>query len=321
MFKKCFSGFLCIVLIVSSMSLGASAYHAGNLQEGFDLSKYTWEDIMTMSNSDFRNLLAEFERVYDPFGTYASNQPLMQSDNGISPQWTSGKGDGSESGSHELITARACGILLDDMGFWGANRNGSIIIALTISLASVIPDKDPAEGLLSGYEGHFYDPDTQTSYTQDKINTAKTNMVKNYNAAKDAYQSGGVSEDFAKSVGKMLHYIQDACEPHHAANVTAALVWQGHSAFEKYADENLNKYIDSYKTLPRNQYSSVASTSKEGLLNTAAKEAKRYISMVNNTLDKTYWDTTAYNTTRNAVRYSTLLLYKLSVEAGIPLVK
>ncbi len=320
MLKKSISVFLCTVMVLASLSLGAFAYHAENMQETLDLSAYSWDDIMTMRNTEYRELLAKFERVYDPFGTYAANQPLMElNENQISPQWTSG--DEKDSGSHELITARACGILLDDMGFWGDNRSASLVAALMISLASVIPDKDYGEGPLSGFEGHFYDPDTNTSYTQDSINTAKTNMVKNYTAAVNAYRSGGVTENFVELVGKMLHYIQDACEPHHAANVTAVVFWKGHSSFESYADKNLNSYIDSYTTLLQSEYKNALSLSKENIIYSAAKNAKGYISMVDNIADKSKWDAAAYATTRNAVRYSVQLLYKLSVEAGIPLVK
>lgn len=320
MLKKTISVLLCAVLIMISLSLGAFAYQAENMQEALDLSAYSWKDIMTMDNTEYRELLAKFERVYDPFGTYAANQPLMESnENQISPQWTSG--DDKDSGSHELITARACGILLVDMGFWGDNHNGSLLVALIISLASVIPDKDALEGPLSGFEGHFYDPDTNTSFTSDSVNTAKTNMVKNYNAAKTAYQSDGVSEDFTKSVGKMLHYIQDACEPHHASNVTAVEFWKGHSSFESFADQNLNQYIDSYTTLSSYKYTNVLSRPKENLIYNAAKDAKGYISFVNNITDKSNWNMVANATTRNAVQYSALLLYKLSIEAGIPLVK
>lgn len=320
MLKRTISVLLCAVLVMVSLSVGAFAYQAENMQETLDLSAYSWDDIMTMSNTEYRELLAKFERVYDPFGTYAANQPLMElNENQISPQWTSG--NEKDSGSHELITARACGMLLDDMGFWGNNRNASLVAALMISLASVLPDKDWGEGPLSGFEGHFYDPDTNTSYTGVSINTAKTNMVKYYNAAKTDYQSGGVSEDFAKTVGKMLHYIQDACEPHHAANVTGAVFWKGHSSFESYADQNLNKYIDSYTTLSKYEYTRVLSQSKENVIYSAARDAKRHISMVDNIADKSKWDAAANATTRNAVRYSALLLYKLSVEAGIPLVK
>ncbi len=115
--------------------------------------------------------------------------------------------------------------------------------------------------------------------------------------------------------------IQDACEPHHAANVTAVVFWKGHSSFESYADKNLNSYIDSYKTLPQSEYKNALSLSKENIIYSAAKNAKGYISMVDNIADKSKWDAAAYATTRNAVRYSVQLLYKLSVEAGIPLVK
>ncbi len=319
--KKSISVITCIILLLMSISPLYSAAHTMETENAeFDLSQYTWEDIMTMDNAEFRRLLADFERVYDPFETYQTSPLVELKDNQIQPLWTSGQKDLSEVGSHELITARACGILLQDKGFWGENHNGSIVVALTIALASIIPDRDLLEGIGSGYAGHFYDPDTGVNYLNDSLNTARSNMINNFNAAKAAYQKND-TDTFLEAVGKMLHYMQDACEPHHAANVTAVIVWQGHSAFEKYADERLNQYIDPLQSLYANRYTWAAGATKETMIYSAAKQAKLYISLVNNTRDKSEWDYVAFQTTRNAVENSTLLLYRLSLEAGIPLVK
>lgn len=316
--KSLISCLLTAIVLFSSCSMASFAFVT---EEKFDIENVTWEDIMTMSNSDFRKLLSDFERVYDPFGTYETN-PITQDESGwydwgVQPYWTSGQKDMSETGSHELITARACGILLDDKGFWGDNRNGSILVALTLSLASIIPDRDADLGVKDLYRGHFYDPDTEKNFAGSKTNTAKTNAVKFYNPAK----SQGISnEDFYKSVGCMLHYIQDACEPHHAANYYVPK-YMSHKYFEEFADENLNTYIDSVTTISNSVYNDRLNKSVGTIVEDSATIGKSYIDLVDNTLNKTHWGTVAKNTTRLAVIQSAAVLYKLSIEANIPLKK
>ena len=319
--KKIISIFLTALIIFSLTFPSLASYQAEEQKIPFSLENYTWHDIMTMSNKEFRELLTEFEKTYDPFGTYASNRSLMQEYNQVQPMWASGEADATETGSHELITARACGILLKDQGFWGENHNASLVVALSVSLASIIPDKNLFLGPLSGYAGHFYDPDTGENYLGDNVNTAQRNMCSSYNAAKAEYQRAGMSEDFFEEVGKMLHYLQDACEPHHAGNVTAVEFWKGHSAFETYADENLNLYIDSLQTIPSGSYLTSRQTTKENMIYVSAKEAKMLLPLVNNIEDKSQWNKVANETTRNAVVQSALMLYRFSIEAGIPLVR
>lgn len=139
------------ILLLSFFSVPAFAYES---EDDFDISDYTWEDIMTMSNEEFHELLSNFERVYDPFGTYETN-PLTVDNKSVQPYWTSGTEDMSEQGSHELITARACGLVLADKGFWGTTHNGSIVVALSISLASIIPDKNLLLGPLDLLKATF----------------------------------------------------------------------------------------------------------------------------------------------------------------------
>lgn len=176
-FKSLISCLLAVIILISACSIASFAF----TPEEFNLENVTWEDIMTMSNSDFRKLLSDFERVYDPFGTYEEN-PIMHNNKKtfawkMQPYWTSGKEDLSEMGCHELITARGCGVLLKDKGFWGENENGSILIALSLSLASVIPDRRSEYIGLIPYQGHFYDPDTELSIFGNDKNTAKTNAI------------------------------------------------------------------------------------------------------------------------------------------------
>ena len=42
-----------------------------------DLSQFTLEDIMNMSAEEYGALVREFERVYDPYGTYVEGNETM----------------------------------------------------------------------------------------------------------------------------------------------------------------------------------------------------------------------------------------------------
>lgn len=319
--NKIIAVLMCMFILFSMCSLMGYAFED---EEEFNIEDYTWDDIMTMSNSDFRELLTNFERVYDPFGTYETD-PITaiydESNNSstVQPRWTSGNSQHTDTGSHELITARACGVLLDDKGFWGGDRNGSIIIALMISLASIIPDTDSDLGLGQLFEGHFYDPDDGDSWTGSTTNTAKTNAKKNYLDALGEYAEYGISETFVEYVGKMLHYAQDVCVPHHAANVT--FLNPAHSGFESYADDNLNSYIDSLNSLNSSVYSSNVDKDMDNIIHDAAVNAKKDISLVNNYFNQNRWAEVANRTTREAVTISAIILYKLSVKGNIPLTK
>ena len=316
--NKIIAMLICISILSSICSIMGYAFED---EEEFSIENYTWNDIMTMSNADFRELLTNFERVYDPFGTYETNPiTAIYDENGnsssVQPRWTSGNEEHSETGSHELITARACGIVLDDKGFWGSDENGSILIALIISLASIIPDTNNELGLQQLFEGHFYDPETGKSFTGSATNTAKTNAQYFYNQAKTV---GFDNENFLEYVGCMLHYVQDACVPHHAANITGLNL--AHPQFESFADDNLNSYIDSLTTINESVYNDRLDKSIGTIVHDSATVAKGFSSLVDNIFDKTHWGTVAMNTTRLAVIQSATVLYKLSIDAGIPLTK
>lgn len=322
--NKVIAMLMCISMLFSICSIVGYAFEN---EEEFSIEDYTWDDIMTMSNSDFRELLTNFERVYDPFGTYETN-PITaiydenSNSSSVQPRWSSGNSSHTESGSHELITARACGILLDDKGFWGANESGSILIALMISLASIIPDTDWRLGVLNGFAGHFYDPDTEKNWLGSDSNTAKTNASDNYDSACVEYNLNGMSELCIESIGKMLHYVQDACEPHHASNVTALEPEGLHTEFENYVDEKINTYIDSFTTINAEIYSNKAVMSVGELVREAAWLAKDdVLYIMDHNADDSDWDVVATRTTRNAVLYSAVVLYKFSLELNIPLTK
>lgn len=184
-------------------------------------------------------------------------------------------------------------------------------------MASILPDRESELIGIIPYQGHFYDPDTGKSIFNGTNNTAKTNAVKFYNQAK----SQGISnEDFYKSVGCMLHYIQDACEPHHAANYYVPK-YMSHKYFEEFADENLNTYIDSMTTLADSVYEVRLNKDIGTIVYESAVVGKGYSDLVDSIFSKTHWGTVALNTTRLAVIQTATVLYKLSIEMNIPLTK
>ncbi len=320
--KKIFAVLLAIALIIPSMSLMSFAFEN---EEEFNIQNVTWNDIMTMSNEEFRNLLNDFERVYDPFGTYEESSEAQNyggnNSGGVDLQWKSGKTDIHDepisTASHELITARACGIVFSDKGFWcdgNQNEGASIIVALMISMASADPDNNPTLGLNQAWKGHFYDPDTGMNFADETNNTAKTNAEKYYNAALSNYRSMTdkvMTEELALNIGRMLHYIQDACEPHHAANIKSFGPLSPHGMFESEADEKINEYIDPIQTMVNSSYTSALNTSVGDIVHDGAVIAKSYSSLVDSIFDKTHWGTVAMNTSRLALYRSAMVIYKL----------
>lgn len=333
--KRGFSIFLITVLIISTISIGTTTnaisvdtktteqnefiYNAS-----FSLEDITWDDIMAMQSNEFRELLIWFEKTYDPFDTYDTN-PITARYNesetdGIQPLWKSGSGELSDDPkTHEQITAQACGILLSDKGFWGNNQNGSIMIGLMLSLASVLPDTIPELGIEQGYKGHFYDPQTGKNYDNDSENTARKNLEKHYNEAMAEYKSNGGSNAFIESVGKMLHYMQDICVPHHAANVTRFNL--AHPEFERQANRDIDTYLDTMPAIYTYAYTNCLKNSAGHMALVAATKSRAYIGDVNNILQQKKWPSVAESCIHNSVEYSVLLLYHLSVNTGIPLTK
>lgn len=289
-----------------------------------DLSQYTLDDIRAMSSEEYLNLVKEFERVYDPYDSYVAedlsltNSADLTDENGtVSTQWTSGKnnseGEYAEDGSHEYISAIACTVLNNDKGFFSTDTGANIIIALYISLASMLPDTDERE---PAFAGHFYNPDTQKNYVGSTTNTARTNAERHFKAALLSASNGAMDEVY-EHLGRCLHYVQDVNVPHHAANVTG--VNPSHSAFEKYAFENQEAYLENFETIPASNYRNAYSWNIGTITHKAAAEAKPMISHVNNILDKSEWSEYARITMQNAARYSAMAIYRFAMESSLTL--
>lgn len=276
---------------------------------------YSIEDLKYMSAEEFNLLLNAYERDYDPFDTYGTESQLTQIDDGISVQWEAGKKDLSETGTHQLITAKACSMMIDYIGFW-ADGDAGILLALSVSLASSLPDWD---GVVENhaFAGHFYDPQTGKNWAGSTTNTAKTNTVYEYNRAKSEFTSNGITEEFCEYVGRMAHYIQDANVPHHAANIT--VVNPAHAAFEKFANDNIDSYLDVVPKFTLRNFRYAVVNDVGTIVHECALVAKEYSGAVNNVLNKTNWDSVARNSVIEATKATTELFFKLTSEADIPL--
>lgn len=277
-----------------------------------------------MSSEEYLNLVKEFELVYDHYGSYvAEDLSLMNSadltdENGtVSTQWKSGEitnGEYTESRTHEYITAIACTVLNNDKGFFSTDTGANIIIALCISLASMLPDTDEYK---PAFVGHFYDPDTQKNYVGSAANTARTNAEKHFKAALLSASNGAMDEAY-EHLGRCLHYVQDVNVPHHAANVTN-IPNISHALFEKHAFENQEAYLENFKTIPASNYRNAYSWNIGTITHKAAAEAKPMISHVNNILDKSEWSEYARITMQNATRYSAMAIYRFAMESSLTL--
>lgn len=81
------------------------------------------------------------------------------------------------------------------------------------------------------FKGHFFDPDTFKNYMGNLVPSAYTRFIEHALEAKRKFEKG--EKKFAIELGKALHYLSDAGEPHHCSNQIAYITT--HLDFERYA--------------------------------------------------------------------------------------
>lgn len=287
-----------------------------NSTEEFDLSQYTFDDILEMSADEYMSLVKEFEKTYDPFNSYDPTEETQEikSDDVVSPLWTSGKvkdDEWIEEGCHEYITSVSCVILANDKGFFSNNDWDKLYIVLSISVASLLPDRDEVGTPV--FVGHFYDPDTGKNYANSTSNTAKTNAQAQYNMAVAAANRGDMNAAY-EHIGRCLHYVQDVNVPHHSANIVAP----SHKLFEKYAFNNQESYLSEYESISNGNYTNAVNMNVGEITHLAASNSKPMSSQVNNILNQSMWNHVAGACMRNSARYSAMVLYRFSRVSSVP---
>ena len=165
--------------------------------------------------------------------------------------------------AHQRICADALRIMAHDLGNsrYNSTISGQSINDLLIT-NSAEPDKSEKgdykevneDGTLkysslnilhpfSNFCGHFYNPYTELNNVDSNDNTAKINARRHYDAAVNLYGRGEYIKAFTE-LGKGLHYVQDACECHHAAGEDAIDSGNNHSEFETMIDNAIQATTD-----------------------------------------------------------------------------
>lgn len=318
MLKRGLSVFLSVVLL--TMCFFCVPVFAA--EPAFDIADYTIEDLQTMTTAEKQKLMENFIETYNPYGI----KELMEQEDsakgnfGIQPLWKSDSDlvePDQQMATHQLITLEALSTYIEDFDFFGVDGTTAMFVALLLSAASGLPDLDEKDW---GFAGHFYDPDT--GYGVNVLyKSAKDNVAQHYSAAYQKLKSNPymsmTSDEFAKvleELGRALHYMQDVCEPHHAANLIAGV--STHMTFESYVDNFINDFMPKYVNITNANYSGVRGQTAEEMAHNAAVLGKSQLYLVLRSNPNGDWDTAAKNCLYYAVENSALLIYKLFADCG-----
>lgn len=276
-------------------------------EEEFCIENYSIYDLSSMSKKDKIELLEAFKEEYNPFNINDYTIPTEQLNVGniettISPQWTSGNVtsnnyDIGNAGTHELMTLDAITLLIERGYFITNDDTEALFISLLLAVASALPDRE-LDGIGFIYAGHFYNPKTEKNWMFSSSNTARTNFKEEFLKARERFNEvNGVNlslddyTDAIEYIGRALHYLQDACEPHHSNNEIAGVFPTAHSKFEEYVYEHYDNF-----NLPLNwdylMYSDMRDynlSNIDRIVHLVAVESSPYIVYVNDKDDQSYW--------------------------------
>ena len=321
MFKKGISVFLSLtVLLLCLCSVPVFAS-----EPEFDINDYTIGDLDTMTTAEKKELLANFIETYNPYGMQdLLEQEAQENAGGVSAEpeiellWKSDSDlleEGQQIATHQLITLEALNVFISDNGFYQTDGTTALIIALNLATASALPDKEEKDNYL--FYGHFYDPDTGENYRGDTSPTAKTRAQTHYDNAIAALNEentpsnpnllGDEFTDAILDLGRALHYLQDVCEPHHAANKIAGI--STHSAFEAHIENNIDTLMPDVTTVSAGFYTNGTGMTVESITHLAATLGKLYIDETT-ILNKPSWGKVGTECLSNAIWHSGRLLYK-----------
>ena len=289
----------------------------------FDISDYTIEDLQTMTTAEKKKLMEDFIETYNPYGI----KDLMEQESsvsgrfGVQPLWSSDSsilGDGKQMATHQLITLEALSVFIGDYGFYNIDATSALAVALHLAVASGLPDIDETDS--RSFKGHFYNPDTGFNLSLQTAPTAKTRVGEHYARATERLRTNVnmdvTSADFLyvlEYLGRALHYMQDACEPHHVSSQPAVLT--SHLEFEAYVNEHIDTLLPNVTAISKGFYSQANNQTTQNLTHTAAVIAKLYANDVGR-LNIMQWDGIGAACLENAVWHSARLIYKIFYDNG-----
>ncbi len=208
-----------------------------------------------------------------------------------------------------------------NIAFNGGSLGYTLSDLSALGTASEEPDKKDI-GFL--FDSHFYNPDTGTNWRGDASPTARTKAEGYYDVAVLIYttdHTAGSRERAIQSLGNCLHFIQDAGEPHHAANKTAVDIFSNHSQFEKESalwlyDGTFIYDLEADFEYDPNFYNSFLNRTVGESVHEIAVSAKSMIDAAESSTEGAR-KIAAYLTAGNAMQYTAGILYKFARDVGM----
>lgn len=319
MLKRGLSVFLATVLMILCF-FSVPVFAA---EPEFDISDYTIEDLKTMTTAEKKKLMEDFVEAYNPYGL----RDLMEQEAsasggfGVQPLWKSDSDlieKDQQIATHQLITLEALSTYIAAFGLPNADGTTAMFVALYLSAASGLPDVDETEW---GFAGHFYSADIGYGINVF-YKSAKDNVAEHYATAYQNLRANPHvdlnSNEFIVALeylGRALHYIQDVCEPHHAANLIAGV--STHLSFETYVDGLIDMFLPQNVTVSNNRYLEARTKTAAELAHNAAIDGSSQVHRILQTSPQTEWDEAARISLRYAVENSAVLIYKLFADCGL----
>ena len=315
--KKIIACFVVLTMMFINSALLFNAYANSKdddyLLSYLNLSSNTVEALLEVSPEEWQAYLTAY-KLENNIIEITDNDYIGSS---AEVQWKSGK-DEENGATHAYVTFWAMTVMLNEKGFWQGSLSDMVKEIAAVAVASEKPDR----GILAwgvGYSDHFYDPDTGKNYLGQTSPTAKTNAAAGF---MDAINNEKAKKHQAalESLGEALHFLQDACEPHHASNHTGTIPTSksAHVQFELYAEQQLqNEDIILVTEVPSSIYNYAYSHDTEDLVHASAKIAKSHINSVISVNDKSKWHNTAEACLNLSMQRSAALIYKFAKQTGL----
>lgn len=213
--------------------------------------------------------------------------------------WWTSEDSGSFSAGHTFITRQAIEIVKND------GQMPPTLYKNLLEMPQIVNEPDSFETTYWSYVGHFYDPDTEKNYLGTTFNTALTNFIHHAIFAVDPHY-----EEWVKSLSYSLHYLEDACVPHHASNLIVG--YSKHYDFEHYAQSIQEQATVYFNVYPYTFTDDFQNDLRE-ILRGCAIKAKRFANPIEET-DKEMWLPYAKTTMEQAQYYTALAIARIVKE-------
>ena len=144
--------------------------------------------------------------------------------------------------------------------------------------------------------------------------TAKTRAVDYFDKAVTEYKNGNVALAMSY-IGRGAHYVEDACETHHANNRTA--VDSNHSSYEKYVDENRLRYKLPGDSMNPALYEEARIIDVGQIIRNNSYASYTLLSAATGSTSNDDYDDAGRSMVRNGLIANIQYFYKFGVEVGI----